>query len=255
MQLDLVRTEYEHDRHDDRERKRGSEMKREFMVERQGKAFVLYAGLLDEAHGQGLKGIKTQLLQVPSPDNGNVAICYAEVTTDRGVFTGIGDASPDNVARIMTPHILRMAETRAKARALRDAVNVGVAALEELSEIEEASDASETASRGREPGPRIEETASAGRRLAPVRAQQPVAPMIGHGPAANGAGSFAAPSSNGGLATPNQVRAIYSIARDQLQLEEGQVDEKSVSLYGSPPAELTKKQASDFITALQSKQL
>lgn len=232
-------------------------MKREFMVERQGRWFVLYAGLLDEAHGQGLKGIKTQLLQVPSPDNGNVAICYAEVTTEKGVFTGIGDASPDNVARMMTPHILRMAETRAKARALRDAVNVGVAALEELSESEEPSEAAESASRSREAAPRTDESASGLRRPVPARAQQPVAPVNGHGagPAGNGAGGFAPPTSNGGLATPNQVRAIYSIAKDQLQLDEGQVDEKSVSLYGSPPAQLTKKQASDFISALQSKQI
>ena len=254
MQLDLTRTEHEQGRRDDEQRKRGFEVKREFMVERQGKAFVLYAGLLDEAHGQGLKGIKTQLLQVPSPDNGNVAICYAEVTTDKGVFTGIGDASPDNVARIMTPHILRMAETRAKARALRDAVNVGVAALEELSEPEEPTEASESPSRSRDAERRADEQA---RRPFAARAPQPVAPLNGHAasPAANGANGFAAPTSNGGLATPNQIRAIYSIAHDQLQLDEGQVDEKSVSLYGSPPSELTKKQASDFITALQSKQL
>ncbi|MGE5596155.1 MAG: hypothetical protein ACM3S1_08990 [Hyphomicrobiales bacterium] len=85
-------------------------MKRDFLVERQGRWFVLYAGLLDEAHAQGLKSIRTQLIQAPSPDNGQVAICFAEVTTDKGTFTGLGDASPDNVARMMTPHLIRMAE-------------------------------------------------------------------------------------------------------------------------------------------------
>ncbi len=59
---------------------------------------------------------------------------------DGGRFTGIGDASPDNVGRTIAPHIIRMAETRAKARALRDAVNIGVTALEELGEdVEEDS--------------------------------------------------------------------------------------------------------------------
>jgi hypothetical protein len=59
------------------------------------------------------------------------------VETEQGTFTGIGDANPSNVTRMMAPHLLRMAETRAKARALRDAVNVGVTALEELADADE----------------------------------------------------------------------------------------------------------------------
>jgi hypothetical protein len=109
-------------------------MKREFVINRHGRDYVLYAGLLDEAHQQGLKSIKTQLLQCPSGENGHVAICYAEVTTDRGTFTGIGDADPGNVNRAMANALIRLAETRAKVRALRDAVNVGMVAIEELAE-------------------------------------------------------------------------------------------------------------------------
>jgi hypothetical protein len=109
-------------------------MKREFVINRQGKDYVLYAGLLDVAHQQGLRAIKTQLVQAPGPENGHVAICLAEVTTERGTFTGIGDADPGNVSRMMANALIRMAETRAKARALRDAVNVGMVALEELAE-------------------------------------------------------------------------------------------------------------------------
>jgi hypothetical protein len=48
------------------------------------------------------------------------------------VFTGIGDANPRNVNRNIANHLIRMAETRAKARALRDAFNVGMTAVEEL---------------------------------------------------------------------------------------------------------------------------
>ena len=101
-------------------------MKREFVINRHGKDYVLYAGLLDEAHQQGLRAIKTQLVQAPSAQNGSIAICLAEVTTERGTFTGIGDASPENVSRQMATALIRLAETRAKARAQRDADNVGM---------------------------------------------------------------------------------------------------------------------------------
>ncbi len=119
-------------------RRRYSEMREEYMIERGGRRFVLYAGLLEEAHARGLRSIETELLQVPGAENGEVAIARAVVRTEEGKFSGIGDASPGNVSRAIAPHIIRMAETRAKARALRDAINVGVAALEELGDEEVA---------------------------------------------------------------------------------------------------------------------
>ena len=111
-------------------------MKKEFLIERQGKTFALYAGLIDAAHDQGLHSIETAIVQIPTEENKFVAICTAKVTMARNSgydsFSGIGDASPQNVTPAMRNCLLRMAETRAKARALRDAVNIGVAAFEEL---------------------------------------------------------------------------------------------------------------------------
>ena len=125
------------------------------------KEVVTYQGLLSKAHDEGLKAVRTSLVQVPSADNGWGAIVKAVVETGKGTFEGIGDANPENVGTFIVPHLIRMAETRAKARALRDAVNVGVISFEELdgeASAESVSDpglgASEPAqvSRTRRPG-------------------------------------------------------------------------------------------------------
>lgn len=112
---------------------------RQFVINRQGKDFVLYAGLLDAAHAAGLVSIETHLAQIPGPENGHVAICTATVRlvdangTTRS-FTGIGDADSGNVNRMVANALIRMGETRAKARALRDALNVTAELLDELAD-------------------------------------------------------------------------------------------------------------------------
>ena len=97
-----------------------------------GKESVAYADLLGMAHEAGLKGIQTQLLVTPNDENGRLAIVKATVEIEVGRFEGIGDADPGNVESFLAPHLIRVAETRAKARALRDAVNCGVVSFDEL---------------------------------------------------------------------------------------------------------------------------
>lgn len=96
------------------------------------KDVVTYRGLLSRAHDEQLKAIETTVIQLPTKDNRLTAVFQAKVTTSKGTFTGVGDANPENVNSQIVPHLIRMAETRAKARALRDAVNIGVVCLEEL---------------------------------------------------------------------------------------------------------------------------
>jgi len=98
------------------------------------KEVVTYAGLLNRAHQEGLKKVITKLIQRPTQANEMTAISMAEVETDKGVYRDFGDANPKNVTSKIVPHIIRMAVTRAKARAFRDAVNIGIVALEELAE-------------------------------------------------------------------------------------------------------------------------
>ncbi len=147
-------------------------MRDEFLITRQGKQYVLFQGLLDEAHSRGLRGIDTELIQIPDDANGNVAIVKATVEMDGGeagprVFSGIGDASPSNVGRSIAPHVIRMAETRAKARALRDAVNVGATALEELSDGDDAPPANPSGGRSYPRAVAGEAGAEAGAKSAP----------------------------------------------------------------------------------------
>jgi len=104
-----------------------------FIKNLKGKDFVLYAGLLDLGHQIGLKSILVEAVQFPNKDNGFEGICKATVIANDGrQFTEVGDANPKNVTPLISVHVLRMAATRAKGRALRDFTNIGMTCLEEL---------------------------------------------------------------------------------------------------------------------------
>lgn len=106
---------------------------KKYLIDRQGKTAVVYAGLLEAAHNAGLKRITTRMLQAPAEENRWTAIFHAEVELgDGSIFTGTGDANVENVARMVAPHFIRMGETRAKARALRDALSITDVVAEEL---------------------------------------------------------------------------------------------------------------------------
>ncbi|MEI7511923.1 MAG: hypothetical protein WCK01_00475 [Candidatus Uhrbacteria bacterium] len=100
------------------------------VVER--KEVVSAKGLLHLAHKERLSKIRTTVVQSPSKENGETAIVVVLVVTQRGAFTALGDANPRNVNVRIAPHFIRMAETRALARSLRAALDIDVAAIEEL---------------------------------------------------------------------------------------------------------------------------
>lgn len=119
------------------------------IIELQGSKYVTYAGVLHVAHEKGLRSIRTHLVQIPCPDNEYTAIVKATVALegwdgDEGgpvigrLFEAYGDASPRNVNSRIATALIRMAETRSKGRALRDAVNIGETLAEELAPEEPA---------------------------------------------------------------------------------------------------------------------
>ena len=101
----------------------------QFITELHGKAFVQYTGLLALAHERGLVSLKARLISV-TPE---LALAAAEaVFADGRTFTEAADATPQNVGPQVKAHFTRMALTRAKARCLRDALNIGICSLEEV---------------------------------------------------------------------------------------------------------------------------
>ena len=81
--------------------------------------------------------VDVELIQYPSDENKQTAICKARVeTVDGKKFSDIGDANPQNCNSKVARHLIRMASTRAKARAFRDMDNIGMTALEELGDFE-----------------------------------------------------------------------------------------------------------------------
>lgn len=90
------------------------------------KEYQQYARLLAKAHEKGLIGIVTAVVKIPERF-GDLAIfhAYARFASETGEireFHGTGDATPENVGRMTAPRYVAMAETRAKRRALADAL-------------------------------------------------------------------------------------------------------------------------------------
>lgn len=102
-----------------------------FILNMRGNDFILYKGLLWLAHAKGIQSIETDMVSIDM-DRGLVIHKAVVTMKDGSVFHGYGDASNKSVSKNIAPHLLRMSETRAKARALRDAVNIGLCSVEEL---------------------------------------------------------------------------------------------------------------------------
>ena len=87
--------------------------------------------LLALAHQHGLAALETTVVQC-SP---TWAVCQCTARFQDGrTFPDGGDASPDNVAKHLRPHFVRLAATRASARALRRALNISACSVEEVGE-------------------------------------------------------------------------------------------------------------------------
>jgi hypothetical protein len=194
-----------------------------FIVNLKGKDFILYEGLLDLAHQEGLISMDVELLQIPSEENGDIAIAKAIAKTETKTFIDIGDAGPDSVNGMIRPHIIRMASTRAKARALRDLTNVGMTAIEELGDDNEDKPSNKY-SNNKKPN-----------------ATQTNKPRVDKDKQAIVAGS---------LATDKQLRMLYALTKEK-GFEEMMGDYIKKTYDKDNSKALTKAEASEIINMLQ----
>ena len=99
-----------------------------------GRLYVTCSGLLGIASRKGCSGIVTALQEnLSDPALGRWVF---KATVFRGAhskgFVGYGDADPTNVSSVLRGAELRIAETRATARALRKAFGIGLCSVEEI---------------------------------------------------------------------------------------------------------------------------
>jgi hypothetical protein len=103
----------------------------EDVINIKGKQFITYKGLLKLGHNKGIK----EFIILDQFVNAEMTKAWAKVrliAVDGSVWDGFGSSTPDNTNKMTSNHPIEMAHTRAKGRALRDFLNVGVAMVEEL---------------------------------------------------------------------------------------------------------------------------
>jgi hypothetical protein len=239
-------------------KKRQPKLNPDFLITLQGKDFVTYQGLLDLAHQKGLVRIETEIIQYPSKDNGNTAVVTATAESKLGeLYSDIGDANYDNCNSKVRMHIIRMASTRAKARVLRDYCNIGMTALEELSDFDEVIGDESKAKTARKNTARKPMAKSNGNDK-PQEVAQPVVatePVVEEQPEPPAANEPAMPRHDNvreikPKMSEAQKRAIYNLSRRRgisVESLEGTAKE----MYGAPVEELNSTDASAFIRHLQ----
>jgi predicted nucleic acid-binding Zn finger protein len=234
-----------------------------FIINIKQKDFVLYAGVLDLATQKGLLKLGVELLQFPTKENGNEAICRAVAESKSGeMFSDIGDANPRNCHEFIVKHLIRMASTRAKGRALRDMCNIGIACLEELADFDDVigskspkkttrkSSTGNTTQKATQEKPDTKKKPPAKDKSEPkanAKVEEKSKKSTNSEPKAvpNNQDKSKQPTMSGA-----QKRAIYNLSRRRgISVEE--LEEMALDAYNCELEDLNSKDASTFIRNLQ----
>ena len=233
-----------------------------WIIEIEGREFVKYPGLLDLGHQKGLLKIDVDPLQYPTKENGQFAICKAAVVSRNGeLFTDVGDANPDNCSSKVKKHLLRMASTRAIARALRSYTNIGMTCLEELAEVDEALGEGDSAKS--KPKPKKEPPAKELSKPAETKGEngKPEPPQKKNPPekgpevpketaGAAGTGKDQKRSGEQPKASTAQIKAIEKLG-ERRGISSEELSKKCQEMFGMLMSGITAADASSFIRSLQ----
>ena len=183
-------------------------------------------GRLRLAHEEnGSLSISTEIIRYEE----NVAVVRAQATTSKGTFNGLGMASFERDQRI-APAILELAETRAIARSLRFAgYGVEYCSAEEVSHLENG-------------GP-IEQTGES-----PVQDHDDKGSQK---PEKEGENNGQNPQD--ARLTSKQLNYLKRLARDR-RMTDKELRAKTMEDYKKQPEYLTKKEASELIDQLLTKE-
>jgi hypothetical protein len=223
----------------------------------EGKEFVKYPGLLDLAHQHGLSSIEVDIVQMPTKENGNFAVCRATVMSKIGeTFIDVGDANPSNCSSKVAKHLLRMASTRAIARALRSYTNVGMTALEELADFNDIINERNQHENPKTKPKAAKKPAAKTPKKTPAASAKPKAKPAPVATAVEKKGKNQSDQKDDPKASaiPSmseaQKRAIYNLSRRRgISVE--QLEQMAADAYGCDLENLTSGDASAFIRQLQ----
>lgn len=97
----------------------------------EGNDLISYEGLRKLAHDK-IQKIFVNMISIPD-ETRRYAIARATVySTDGKIWQAIGDASHENCAPEVVPYLIRIAEIRAKGRAMREMLGLDIIMLEEV---------------------------------------------------------------------------------------------------------------------------
>jgi len=232
-----------------------------FIMTLKGKDFVVYAGLLDLSHQKGLQNMMVEAIQYPTKENGFEAICKATVESKTGeVFVELGDANPKNTNQMVVNHILRMAATRAKARALRDFTNIGMTCLEELGDLDEViGDEKPGNGKLKRTEPAKPESTNGKQTAAPASGngkQNATPSSSGNGASKKTAQTASKEETNGSKRDSGpkpstaQIRAIENLARRR-NITAEELENMVQQQFGTTLPNINSSEASNFIRLLQ----
>jgi hypothetical protein len=104
----------------------------EEILKKDGREYVFLRGLERLAKERGISEATSRILATPSPESPCAVVTYGFRFYDGGYYEGSADATINNCDKGFRLYLTAMAESRAKARALRTAFGISLCSVEEI---------------------------------------------------------------------------------------------------------------------------